>query len=427
MRKRALFVLPVLAVAAAGVFGYYIMAVVLRQEPPRADTGPRTLSVTFRAVAAEDVAVRLAGFGTVRARDRVAVSPEITGRVTAVAPALETGRTVAAGAELFSFDRRPFTLARDDAQAQVDGLFARIAELEAARKADTARLEVLRESRQLADKEYDRVKRLFTREDVGSEAEVEAARRAALREHDLLLNLEKALSLYDTQLKAARSSLAAARARLGMAELDLERTAVTAPVAGRIDHVSVEAGQVVRAGTAVVTIEAAGTLEVAVPLEGRDLLWLPEAPEAGRMPPVPAVLTWIQGAVSWPGTLSHVEKYEAATRSAVIVVNLDPAADGTVPPRAGMFCRVALDGKVAAGVYRVPRDVVRADGSVAVFVPEEAASSPARGRLTYKTVEVVTWQGEEALVGSGLAAGDRVIVSPLGDAVEGDLLEGEAQ
>ncbi len=387
------------------------------------------MTVTYRVVEPQDLPVPITGYGTLRARDLVPVAPEITGRIQSVAPLLEEGRFVAAETELFVFDRRPFLLARDNAQAQVDALEARREQLIASKQADAERVAVLRESKRLAYKEYERLSRLFTEEGVGSEADVELAQRSALRDHEVLLSLEKALALYDVQLKEARASIAAARAQLGMALLDLERVTVQAPVSGRIDRVSLEAGQVVSAGAVAVVIEAAGTLEAAVPLEGQDLLWLPESCNAdGTGRAVPVTVSWLQGGVTWPGTLQHVEKYDAATRSAVIVVSLDAQASraAAVAPRAGMFCKIALEGKVAPGVIRVPRDVVRANGTVPIFMPKFPAPAGV-GKLTFKEVSVLTWRGPSALLDSGLTRGDRVIVSPLPFDVEDLVLKGEPE
>jgi multidrug efflux pump subunit AcrA (membrane-fusion protein) len=437
MRRKLVSALVALVVAAIGAGGA-ILAVVFRDTPPRRETPEAIRTVAVRRLAFEEATVRITGYGTLRARDRVEIAPEIAGRVVMVAPELEEGLSVAAGATLFAIDERPFALVRDSAQAQIQALDARLAQLAASRDADRARAEVLRASKDLADREFARARKLLVEDKVGSQAQVESAQRAALREHDFLLVVEKALALYDSQIAETRAS---ARASLEQAALDLERTVVRAPVAGRMDLAAVEVGQIVSAGRVVVAIEAADTLEVSVPLEGKDLLWLPRDERFGTVRACPATVTWLQGGIAWPAVLSRLEKYDAATRSAVAVVALAPAGDrparegsigtalagGTpeaappippIRPLSGFFCRVDITGAQVPRVVRVPRELVRADGAVPILH---------EGKLVLRPVSVLRWQDGEALVDEGVAAGDLLVLSPLARALPGMELAGEPE
>jgi len=419
MRRFLGTVLPFLLVLLLGVGGTYF-AVKLRRRPPRRPPSRQIPEVVVKELRPCDIPVLITGYGTIRARDIVRVAPEVGGRIVKVAPFLEAGRFVKQGAELLVIDPQPYELKLKSAKAEVDSLTWRIQELTVSLQADKERLSVLQENSALAEKEYRRLLRLLREENVGSESQVEAAQRVALQARDQLLALQKSLRVTERQLSEVKASLESGQARVELAELDVRRTRVTAPASGLLDQVEAEVGQVVGPGQVLCVIKCLDQLEVPVPLEGRDLLYLPVSRERGALKPVSARITWLQGGISWSGVVNRLERYDERTRSAVVVVSLtyDAAADGAVPPQVGMFCKVSFRGTVAKSVYLVPRDVIRSDGTVPV---EE------NGVLRYRRVEVLRWQGEDALVCSGLRSGDRLILTPLPRAAEGMAVRGVVQ
>ena len=139
---------------------------------------------------------------------RVEVRPRVSGQVAQVH--FTDGALVRAGDLLFTLDQRPFQIAVESARAEVGRAEARLL---------------------LAEQQLQRSAPLV-RQRFAPEAELDT-RRSALRE--------------------AQAGLAAARAALRQAELDLEFSEVRAPRPGRVSDRRVDAGNLVQQGQTLMT------------------------------------------------------------------------------------------------------------------------------------------------------------------------------
>jgi multidrug efflux pump subunit AcrA (membrane-fusion protein) len=82
-----------------------------------------------------------------------------------------------------------------------------------------------------------------------------------------------------------------------------------------------------------------------------------------------------------------------------------------------MFVEAEILGRKVESVFVLPREVLHTDGADdRVYVVD------AENRLRFRRVEVLRAERENAVVGSGLAPGERVSVSPMVAAVDGMLV-----
>jgi hypothetical protein len=85
-----------------------------------------------------------------------------------------------------------------------------------------------------------------------------------------------------------------------------------------------------------------------------------------------------------------------------------------LPILLGAYVSVELEGQAVDGVIALPRMALRGGDTVYLM--------NAQDRLARRTVGVLRRQADRVLIGKGLSAGDRVIVSPMPTAIEGMLL-----
>ncbi|MEM7693587.1 MAG: efflux RND transporter periplasmic adaptor subunit [Pseudomonadota bacterium] len=164
-------------------------------------------------------------FGAV---DDVAIRARVGGYLDAVH--FRDGALVDAGTKLYTIDKRPFRAALDEAEA---GLRTAEATLN------------------FAQTQFDRAEELARRGTVPT-ATLDERRR---------------------ELLAAQANLDAVTAAKNRAELDMEFTEVTAPIAGRIDRNRVSAGNLVRADdTVLTTIVSLDPIEFYFDIDERSLL-----------------------------------------------------------------------------------------------------------------------------------------------------------
>ena len=402
----------------------------MKKPPAEARLDERPLHVEVQEVMVQDVPVTISGYGDARPRDVVTISPEVSGRIVSVHPQLEAGEIVPRGEVLFEIDARDYRADHSEAAASVQQWRHTIQRLKKQAAIDADRVKTLRRSQRLAEAEFERLKDLYEGDRVGTRSGVDTAERAANSARDQADQMAQAVALYPIQIQEAQDSLKAARARLEIASIRLERCVVAAPFTGRVRSVAIEQGQFVSAGIAAVTLADDSMLEIHVPIDSRDARrWLrfrAEGPSSGgawfgTLEPVTCRIRWTEALDGrhWQGTLHRVVEFNKDTRTVTVAVRIraEEAVSGAperMPLVEGMFCLVEIPGKVMPAVMALPRWAVSFDNTVYVVRDDRLKTVPVR---------VARIQGDKAYVAEGLTAGERVIVTRLVDPLENTLLK----
>ena len=271
----------------------------------------------------------VAATGSVDVRNRVALTPQVTGRVVSISPSLVVGGTFKAGEQLLLIDPRDFQLAAEAAEA------------------DVATAE--------------------------SDLKLEQARSDAARaNYDLLHPGEEvpALVARVPQIAQAEARLAAARARQRVAALDLERTAFSLPFDGTVTRTSAEVGQLLTRGQSFGEVFAEDAIEVVAPVSSDDLKRLD--PAVGRRAQIRGPYRTFDAVV---------EKVSAELDSRTRFATLYLKVTGE-PPVPGTFVDVEIDGPVFDDTFLLPDSAEQANTRVWIVANGElrAVSTPTLGR-----------------------------------------------
>lgn len=236
-----------------------------------------------------------------------------------------------------------------------------------------------------------------------------------------------ALTLREPQVAEAIANVDAARATLERAQLDLERTEITAPFPARVRQKLVDLGEFVTRGQTLATGYGIDFAEVRLPLPDAELAYLDlpigtvRSSQGG-----PRVTLWADFAgqrQTWQGRIVRTEgEIDPRTRMIVAIAEVaDPyalsdTAQGA-PLSVGMFVHADIQGRAVDDVIAVPRTALR-DGNTLYTVDAE-------NRLHVRTVELERSGRSVVLIGGGLPADERVIVSPIEIVTEGMLVRVE--
>lgn len=211
---------------------------------------------------------------------------------------------------------------------------------------------------------------------------------------------------------ARAADVAAARAALQAAEINLGYTRVTAPISGRIGRAAVTEGAYVQQGTATLlaTIQQLDPLYVDLSQSADDALQLKQAVAAGQLSrsgPDSANLTLLLNndtAYARTGTLAFSDVSVSPTTGTVTLRGTVPNPDLNLLP--GMFVRARIDQGTKTDAILVPQSVVSRDGAgnATVLVVGEG------DKVELRTLQVDRTIGPDWLVSSGLHPGDRVIL-----------------
>jgi RND family efflux transporter MFP subunit len=289
--------------------------------------------------------------GTVQANQDVMISAEEGGVVREIL--VEKGSNVSAGDALFRLDD-------DLLMAQVDQARAVSA---------------------MAGETWERRKRLYEEDDVGSE----------------LVYLE------------AKYGAEQAAANLRLLEERLERTVITAPISGVLDSREIEIGSMVAAGTPVARIVDANPVKITA--------GVPERYAADVAVGTRAVVTFdVLPGQEFSGTLSYAGAAVNARNRTFPVEVVLPNPGGVIKPE--MVANMSVVRKTYGEAIVIPQEaLVRTEGGYIVFVVEEDGEG---ALVRARQVEVGPGQNNAVLIPSGLEAGERLVVVGQQSVASGD-------
>lgn len=335
-----------------------------------AQGAPQAPAVTVQTVKAEEVPMVVELPGRTSPYLIAELRPQVTGILTQ--RAFNEGSEVKAGQVLYRIDAAPYQAAFDSAKANIARAEAnvQVARLKAERHADLVKIEAV--SKQAND-------------------DAQAA------------------------LKQAEADLAAAKAALDKARIDLDYTQLKSPIAGRIGRSAVTAGALVTANQAqaLATVQQLDPIYVDLTQSSAELLRMRRELEAGRLK------ASAKGDVPVKLVLEDGSEYAAEGRLALSEVTVDEGT-GSVTLRAQF---PNAKGVLLPGMY-VRARLPQGTRSEAILVPHKALSRDARGnalvmvvnaedKVEARPVQVAQSLGSDWVVTGGLAAGERIIVEGL--------------
>jgi RND family efflux transporter MFP subunit len=373
---------PVLVLVA----GILVMQglIAAKPEPEKTDDEVRAVSLYVDAVTSEDVRVAIRTQGEVRPKTEIELIPQVSGRIVAMSDSFNEGARFAPNSMLLKIDDADYRVAVVAAEARVAA-------------AQTA-LE-----RELATAEMKQEEWRDGRKDQAPT--------------DFALNL--------TQVAEARANLRSAQAALSKARLDLERTEITVPFHGRVRERNVGIGQFVTAGMSMGRVYSTDTVEVRLPLTDAQLveLNLPlgfTADSAAMAPAVQFSTTLGSREYRWTGEIVRVDgAIDEDTRLIYATAEVqDPyglAVDQGMPMAVGMFVNAEIAGAEEQLAFVMPRLALRSEDKVYVINEDN--------ELEIRSVSVLSTSEDRVLVTSGVSAGDRVVTSPVPNAIDGMAVE----
>jgi RND family efflux transporter MFP subunit len=291
--------------------------------------------------------------GEVRARVESRLAFRVGGKV--VQRQAELGQRVRAGQVLAQLDAQDYRLSADAARAQLAGAAT---------------------NRDLAQADFKRFKEL--------------------REQNFISSAE--LERREATLKAAQAQFEAAQAQLAGLSNQAAYTSLVADVAGVVTAVEAEVGQVVAAGTPVFRIAKDGP---------RDVVFSVPEDKVGmvRLGSAASVTPW-SSADSLAATVREVaSSADPVTRTFAVKLAIDPKHSlplgSTVTVQAKSFDRSGIQA------IRIPTNALRREADyTAVWVLDPAAMV-----VNLQRVEVLTADGNMAVVGAGLKPGMQIVAA----------------
>jgi len=349
-------------------------------ESPRRFAPPEpSVAVAAMPLVTRDYRIELESYGAVQPRTRTTLTAQVEGQIVFVNPNIRDGGFFERGDVLVSIDPR-------DYEANVQITEAGLMDAHQALADATARSEQAREDWQM----------------LGNTGEPPA----------LVLRLP--------QLEAARAGVISAEATLRKARLELERTQIVAPFAGRVLEQTADIGQVVTPNSEIAIIYATDYVEVRLPIRNRDLAFvdLPVMYRDAKAGPsaIPVkIVSDLVGRSVWDASLVRTEgAIDQSARQLHVIAQIDDpfssSTRGQPPLKIGQYVTARLSGHVLKNALVVPNSSIY-QGSYVYVVEGET--------LQRRNIEIAWQNDQDAVVKNGLAEGELLVTTPLGQVTSG--------
>jgi len=374
-------ILPLILLAAGGYGAWKLI-----ETSPEIVTQAREEVVPLvRAVSVEqeDIRLSVSSQGTVSPRTVSDLVPEVSGRVVFISPSLVSGGFFEENELLLEIEPHDYELTLVRSEAEVAQ--ARL------------RLEQERAEAAVARREWEELGK-------GEEA--------------------TPLVLRVPQVAQAEAALEAARAVLGQAKRDLERTKIRSAFDGRVSQENVDIGQFVTRGAPLAKLYSVDVAEVRLPIPDEKLAYvnIPLGYRGDEKTSIrgPEVLLKARFAGKdhvWKGRIVRTGgEIDQSTRMLYAVAEVgDPYGRGKDPSRpplaVGLFVEAEILGNWLKAAIVLPRAAIRGTDTVYIVDSDQ--------RLRFRTVDVFKRERETVIVQGGLEPGELVCVSPIETVVDG--------
>lgn len=385
LRRGLTFALPVLVLIVS-----LIIAFVLYTSKPTAHRAkPVVQAARLVTVTPAEIApptLMLAANGTVEAADATALRARVSGQIVALTDKLAPGTRFAKGQVLARIDPADYRLALETAKVQLRGA-------QAALRVEQGQQAVAKGELALVDQ--------------------------------TLSSDERDLVLRGPQLEQAKGEVASARTAVAQAQLDLQRATVRAPFAGIVTARSTSVGDVISSSETLANIAATDAYWVNVSLPVDQLRWLhaTSASHSGSPAKIYYPDAWGDDKFMPASVLRIQAALESGGRLARVILRVpNPLGDGSAgSPRLllGAYVQAKLQADIPDGSVAIDSAFLHENDQVWVFDHTH--------KLEVRSVKVVYRDDTQAVITSGLQAGEAVITSELTAPIPGMPLRVETQ
>lgn len=426
------------AVVLAAGLGVYVILWQTRPEPARRAFEERVLTVRALAVTPTVVPRVWEGYGTARAMDAADVAAQVSARVIERPRRIEPGASVAAGEVLLRLDPTDFQERAAALRETIGSWEAQLLGLGVEQRRLGDQLELAQQEAEIEQRELDRMLEAAGM-GAGAQTEIERRRSSLARSQREISQLQQRLETIPAERQRVEALLGSERANLRAAEENLARATIKAPHDGVLQRVDVRVGETVMAGRVVARVVDLTRIEVPlrVPIAALSTVAVGAPAELRTDTPGPGA-----SAPTWTGRVVRIApEADPATRTATVFIEVEQpmaalaGATGRRPLLPGQFVVGQIETFSTEPRVLVPRRALDGD-RVFVAHPEEGERCRVRSvevrvehYLRQRIERLDPHETQWAVVESGLAPGERVILTSLDDLAEGMLvrLEGAAE
>ena len=367
-------------VASILIFAFVVISLLNAFKPEAKKRAVPETVVRVEVITAQpsDYPIVVNANGTVEAETRGDLVAQIRGEIVAVSKNFNTGGTFKKGDVFIQIDQR-------DYQADLSRALANLSQADAVYRQE------------------------------------QATSKQAKLDWQRLGNTQPApdLVLRKPQLTAAKAQYDSSKAAADSAQLNLNRTTITAPYDGRIIDRKAVLGQYVSVGTPIAEVFATDGVEVRLPISQDEFSQLgldSFTANSDAANPFTVSITSTVGNRSqqWDAEITRTDStFDINTRQIDVVAEVkDPfgKASGQTALKIGQFVSARIQGRTIENVFVIPNKSIR-EGRYVYTVRD--------GKLAKQSISILWQDDQNSLIGDGLNNGELVVTTSLNSTLAG--------
>ena len=416
-------ILPILLLVATFFIGNYLI-----------ETGPKAKKkaaseripvVEVIPVKRQDYTVTVKTSGVVKAGIQSSLVSEVSGRVISVSDHFKEGSYFNKNKALIIIDNANYLNALSIAESDVIANQASLRQILEEQKSNQRSIHLARKNLDLGKKEVVRLRGLWKKRLI-ARSQLDAEEQKTNQLEQKLQDLQGKQNTYASRRAVIEAKINSAKARLKQEKLNLSRTIVKAPYAGRVQKKNVDVGQFVSIGTVLGQIYASDYVNVELPLSlsQYSLLDMPEAFRNGgiKNQNFPAVTFSYSDELhknSWKGRIVRSSAaLDEESRQITVIARIDKPFEkkqGTSSPvRIGQYLTAKIQGKTFNNVFVLPPSAVRHNREIMLLKNGKVDIVPIKVLLNRSDATVV-----DVLKPDQKIAGASLITTGLSQAIQG--------
>jgi len=351
--------------------------------------------------------------GRLEAQERVAVRPEIQGRITEIL--VESGQTVEAGTPIATLEQERNQAELQSAKADVASAQSAVETAQSELASQKAQVQQAQSELALQKEQYQRTQ-FLVQEGAQSQQALDRAQRDRDQAKFQLESAQKQVKAARSRLEEAKGALERAKSEVKVIQQDLEDTQIVAPISGRVGNIPVKVGDFLQTGDLITNISQNDVLELNLRVPNEQAQQLEKGLTVQlENPNTDQVLT--------TGQINFISPQVDANAQSVLAKAVFSNPNGKL--RDDQAVRAEIIWEKTTGVLVPTTAVSRIGGQNFVFVAEQSEQGELIARQ--KSVKLGKIQDNSYQVISGVKAGEMILTAGIMELSDGDPIMRESQ
>lgn len=413
-------IMPILLLAGAIFLGKYLIAT--GPEAKKKVSKARVPVVEVMQLKHEDYTVYVKASGVVKAGIQSNLVSEAAGRVIRISDDFQEGGYFSKNQTLIEIDKENYLNAISIAESDVAASKANLVQINEEEKSNLRSFQLAKSNLALGKKEVVRLRGLW-RKKLIARSLLDGEEQKMNQLEQKLQDIQGKQNTYVSRRSAIQAQINSSKARLKQEQLNLSRTLIKTPYAGRVLKKNVDVGQFVSKGSELGEVYATDYVNVELPLSlsQYELLGMPESfrnkqVNKSEYPEVTFTHSDRLRNDSWKGRVVRSSAaLDSESRQINVIVRIDNPFDlqegSSSPVRIGQYLNARIKGKTFKNVFVLPPIAVRHNREILLLNKDEIDVVPIK----------VIWNASDATIikSNKKLPSDRVVMTGLSQAVQG--------